>query len=201
MVPVLYGAAPRVGGAGVHPGGAVLAINASGFIVAAQSRAARIAVGASATRRSGKGTVEAARAYLRSLELAQFSVAKPRLFRDRVDRVTDELRRALPPKAGTWGLARKLINIFLRDALYTTYLCEEFGLGAAENLFELPLDSITSWYLRYYAGRGVLPRWRGVKRLSVEVSDKYQESAMRYAATRGLARVHLDTYWWGERVE
>jgi hypothetical protein len=97
-------------------------------------------------------------------------------------------------------LARKLTNIFLRDALYTTYLCEEYGLNVAEKFFEIPLDSITSRHLRKSAGRGVLPMWEGVKHLKPEASDEYQAYAEGLAQASRLARVHLDTYWWGERV-
>jgi hypothetical protein len=92
------------------------------------------------------------------------------------------------------------MNIFLRDALYTTYLCEKFRLDAAEKSFEIPLDSITSGRLREGAGRSVLPRWNGVKHLTSDANGQYQDYAEGLARTCGLARVHLDTYWWGERA-
>jgi hypothetical protein len=93
-----------------------------------------------------------------------------------------------------------LINIFLRDALYTTYLCKRFHLREAEGFFEVPLDSITAGHLRRNAGRGVLPPWKGVKHLTPEVSKRFQEYADHLAQTSGVAKVHLDTYWWGERA-
>jgi len=92
------------------------------------------------------------------------------------------------------------MNIFLRDALYTTYLCEKFRLREAESFFEVPLDSITAGHLRRNAGRGVLPRWKGVKHLTPEANERYQEYAEDLAKPRGVAKVHLDTYWWGERA-
>jgi hypothetical protein len=122
------------------------------------------------------------------------------VFRARLDEATDELRRELPKQARSWGLARKLTNIFLRDALYTTYLCEEFGLNVAEKFFEIPLDSITSRHLRESAGVGVLPRWEGVKYLKVDASDRYQAYADEIARDWEIPRVHLDTYWWGGRA-
>jgi len=66
-------------------------------------------------------------------------------------------------------------------------------------LLELPLDSITAKRLRQDLGRGRLPRWHGVKRLAPEISDEYQAAAQKIAAARGIARIHLDAYWWGVR--
>lgn len=170
------------------------------FLRAAQGRTARVAVSASTTRGQGSGTVKAARDFLCTLALRRFAVTRAVVFRARLDEATDDLRRALPLGARSWGLARKLLNIFLRDALYTTYLCEKFGLSVAEEFFEIPLDSITSGCLRERAGRGVLPRWKGVKHLNPGGSDRYQDYAREQAQARGHARVHLDTYWWGERA-
>ena len=44
-----------------------------------------------------------------------------------------------------------------------------------------------------------LPRWPGVKHLTPEISDQYQQEAEREAKRRKIARVHLDAYWWGAR--
>jgi len=41
-------------------------------------------------------------------------------------------------------MARKLLNIYLRNALYSTYLREAFELDTAEHLYEVPLDSIVA---------------------------------------------------------
>jgi hypothetical protein len=119
--------------------------------------------------------------------------------RARLDRVTAELMDALPRAGRSWGVARKVLNIFLRDALYTVYLRDAYGLDQGEELFELPIDSITAQRLRGCVGRGQLPPWLGVKRLEPETSDLYQATAQGVAAGRGIARVHLDAYWWGVR--
>jgi hypothetical protein len=106
---------------------------------------------------------------------------------------------ALPRAGRSWGVARKVLNIFLRDALYTVYLRDAFRLGRGEGLFELPLDSITAQRLRACVPRGQLPPWVGVKRLAPDASDLYQATAQTVADGRGIARVHLDAYWWGAR--
>jgi hypothetical protein len=169
------------------------------FLDAVQARAARIAVSASATRSQGGGVVLAARFFLEAIPLAQFSCARPRTFSRHLDDATLALRRSLPPNCRSWGLARKLLNIFLRDALYTCYLRDKYELGRSEAFMEIPLDSITTKKLRESAGRRVLPRWRGVKYLRPAESQLYQEHARVVAAREDMARIHLDTFWWGRR--
>jgi len=171
------------------------------FIDAVQARAARIACGASATRGQGAGVVAAGRQFLAKLPLSQFSVSRPSLFKQRIDRATEQLCASFPPTGRSWGLARKVLNIFLRDALYTTYLAEKFHLKDAEVHLEVPLDSITAGHLCQKAGPGVLPRWLGVRHLTPEASAIYQAYASEFASSQHIARAHLDTYWWGHRDE
>jgi hypothetical protein len=96
-------------------------------------------------------------------------------------------------------LARKLLNIFLRDAFYDHYLRQPFHLGRAERYLELPMDSVIAKRMRKEARGYSLPSWRGVKRLSPGTSDQYQRIASRLATRQGTARVHLDAFWWGTR--
>jgi hypothetical protein len=169
------------------------------FLVAVQAQVARSAIGPSTLRRQGAvGTVDAARGFLSTVPLRGFAVADDRRFRNQLDQVTEELRASLPRGAQTWGTARKALNVFLRDAMYCVYLDEVFRLRRAEQLLELPLDSITSKCLRKAATLGELPLWPGVRALRQDISDAFQAVASRVAAERGLARVHLDAFWWGK---
>jgi hypothetical protein len=84
----------------------------------------------------------------------------------------------------------------VRDCFYSTYLCDPFKLSKAEQLFEIPLDSITAKSLRKGMGRGKLPQWPGVKRVTPELNADYQSAATELAAERDVARVHLDALWW-----
>ena len=166
------------------------------FLRTVQSRAARVAVGPSTVRgRGNAGTVLAARRFLGQVDLAEFGVG-PDEFRTVLDRETRALRAALPRGARHWGIARKLLNIFLRDSLYTVYLASAYKLDRAEAALELPLDSITARKLKNLGSRGALPTWPGVKYLDREVSDRFQEAASVEAARRRVARVHLDAIWW-----
>ncbi|MDW7762062.1 MAG: hypothetical protein SCM96_15655 [Acidobacteriota bacterium] len=166
----------------------------SQLLQAFQSRTARISVGASTVRgRGNAGVVAAARRHLRQLDLSMFG--QPQFF-DNLNVATIALRDSLPSGARHWGLARKVLNIFLRDCLYNTYLDAAFGLSKNLAYFEIPLDGITAVHLKRAAGRGMLPAWPGVKHLAEPLSVRYQEAATAEAGRRGIPRVHLDAIWW-----
>jgi hypothetical protein len=169
----------------------------SAFLRTVQSRTARVAIGASSVRgRGNAGTVAASRAFLRSLPLERFALRNASKFAQALDRTTNDLRATLPRTAQHWGLARKILNIFLRDCLYTTYLAEAYRLQRAEPFLELPLDSITARQLRRSAGRGALPRWPGVRYVTPDISVRFQTVAAKEAKDRKIARIHLDALWW-----
>jgi hypothetical protein len=166
------------------------------FIRMIQSRAARIAVGPSTVRgRGNAGSVTAARNFLRRLDLSAFGVNDADTFASELDRATEMLRTALPHGAQHWGIARKALNIFLRDCFYTSYLMSAFHLDRVESFLELPLDSITAKRL-CDAPSGTLLRWPGVKHLTAPVSEQLQRVAADEARKLQIARVHLDAFWW-----
>jgi hypothetical protein len=107
---------------------------------------------------------------------------------------------AFPSGAKHWGLARKGLNIFLRECLYTVYICNEYSLSCAETSFEIPLDSITGKALYRESGKK-LPRWKTVRGLDPDLSDRFQAFAAQLGTARGYARVHLDAEWWGQRAD
>jgi hypothetical protein len=167
------------------------------FLAAIQARTARVSIGASAARgRGNKGAVRAARQFLSRLDLARFSVENSTTFEAQLNRITIRLVSVLPRKARRWGLARKFLNIFLRDCFYTTYLARTYHLERAEEFLELPLDSITAKELRKAARRGQLPRWPGVRKLTANINARYQAVALKEAGNENLARVHLDAKYW-----
>lgn len=149
--------------------------------------------------RGSEGAVKAGRAYLGDLSLADFGTSDPKRFRRALDDATLELKVAFPENSRYWGLARKGLNIFLRDCLYTIYLCNAYLLDSAESSFEIPLDSLTGEALHKAIAQ--LPRWRTVRALTPELSDEYQEAATNLAVSKGIARVHLEVFWWGSRIE
>src|SRR3954454_12802890 len=102
------------------------------FIPTVQHKVAISAVPPSTFRGSEAGLVAAARDFLQFLNLSQFAVSDPKRFAARLNRVTSQLRSNLPRESATWGIARKALNLFLRDAFYNTYLRERFKLLRAE---------------------------------------------------------------------
>lgn len=161
---------------------------------AIQNRVARIAVGPSSVRGSPAGTSHAARSFFSELVLQQLADAKD--FAADLDRLTGRLLKRLPRPPRNWGLARKLLNIFLRDCTYNAYLRSTFRLGRLERHLELPLDSITGRRLRRCKVGRSLPRWPGLIGLTETVSRRYQDAAKKYARCRRMRRVHLDVFWW-----
>lgn len=103
----------------------------------------------------------------------------------------------------SWRLARKLLNIYIRDCVYSRLLCAHYRLEAIEPFLEVPLDSFVAKGLTAEAmERGQtrrLPKWSTIKGLERAESDLYQAFASELAAERGHARIHLDVVLWGAR--
>ena len=162
-----------------------------------QRRTATVAVSASAVRGIGPtGTAAAARAYLANLNLDSISQPTERRFRTVLDRETRELRGHLPRGGRYWGLARKLLNIFLRDALYNQYLSKLYRLKSVEPWLEVPLDSHVGKALRSEFLDPRLPAWKTIKALTPELSATFQSAARVIARRKGIAAVHLDLFYW-----
>jgi hypothetical protein len=62
--------------------------------------------------------------------------------------------------------------------LYNKYLNRRFHLQAIERWLEVPLDGVVARALKQRGSRGELPPWPGLKNLTQQVSDKFQDFAM-----------------------
>ena len=157
-------------------------------------------VGASTVRGlKTKGVAAAARKALQRVDLKPYGRSKNSRFHLLLDRDTERVRLALPRGARHWGVARKVLNIFLRGALYNTYLNLEFKLSVNEANFEIPLDSVSASGIRNARTQRPRPRWDGVKHVTPESNRIFQDSAKEIAEERGTSRVHLDAEFWGGR--
>ncbi len=166
------------------------------FLTIIRSYTARVAVGPSAVRgKDNGGVVEAASRFLREMVLTSFGTKSPKAFAAALDGETENLRRVLPKRAQHWGLARKVLNIYLRAALYTGYLRDAYALERAELFFEVPLDRYTGTAICAACGDRSM-RWDAVKRLTPDVSAAFQALAAKEGKRRRVARVHLDALWW-----
>ena len=158
-------------------------------------RVAELSVGASAVRGMPRGTVAAARNALKRTRLTAIPIAERERFRSWLDQQTRRVSAALPEPS--WGVARKLLNIFLRSCVYDTALRTGYGLAPVEPWLEVPLDQQVAAGIRSCSGEN-LPRFAN-KRLERSVSVEYQEVARRLAQRAGTHRIHLESCWW--RVE
>jgi hypothetical protein len=163
-----------------------------------QARVARVAVGPSTVRGYGAGVVAASQNFLARLKLEPIADLELSEFPRKLDRLTLSLIDALPPDAQHWGLARKVLNIGLRDIVYARHLCAHYpGLAQLEPVLELPLDGIVGKRLREQDP--TVPRWKRIKDVSPDSSRMYQQAASCIAKSHGIARIHLDALWWGVR--
>jgi hypothetical protein len=125
-------------------------------------------------------TVACARKYLKTIDLAEIGKAGKTGFSALLDDHTKKLASRLPGLPGEkWGVARKSLNLFFRDAVYNHYLRKHYGLAPVEAALEIPLDSNVSDRLHVEPEGKNLPSWGTVKRLKSEDSAKFQAAAAR----------------------
>ena len=172
------------------------------FMDIVQERVAEVAIGASTLRNIGaSGVVEAAREFLKQLDLEKFVVKHEAVFRKRLDEETQALQKRFPSEAKHWGAARKAINIFLRDALYNRYLCQHFKLQQIDRFLEIPLDGYTAKGLKDKVEEHTKKhslRWPGLKGLNKSLNNRYQDIAEAIAKEHRTSRVHYDMILWLE---
>jgi len=162
-----------------------------------QRRIANISIGPSTLRGMGpKGMVEKARKYLCELNLGDFRVRSNRKFVQVLDHHTSTMKRRLPAGSRRWGIARKCLNVFLRDVIYNRFLCEKYNLYNLERWLELPIDRQVAKSLKLEPEGSELERWKGVIHLRPETNKAYQEVANKIAKRIGTCRVHLDLIYW-----
>jgi hypothetical protein len=144
---------------------------------------------------AGKGALAQIQSFLKRIDLAQISKCDPAQYRDKLDSLTDELLAALPaPDREKWGMARKCLNLFFRDAFYNFYLRSAHNLQKLEAEFEIPLDGQVGKKLNKENPK--LPRWKSVIGLRANQSAAYQAAALEIAKNNKTHRVHLDVKYW-----
>lgn len=155
-------------------------------------RIAELSVGASAVRGMPKGTVSAARNALKSIRLVTISKTNRSDFIKNLNYLTYRLSKALPEQS--WGIARKVLNIFIRSCVYDCGLRSAYNLGRIEPWLEVPLDQQVASGIRMCSGED-LPKFRN-KYLDSRTSALYQDAARRIARRIGTAPIHLESCWW-----
>ena len=101
-----------------------------------------------------------------------------------------------------WGAARKVLNIFMRDAIYNHYLRKNYKLQCCERYCEVPLDKKIAKQLRSKEHAGIdnaLLKWTTIKDLKPETSGRYQQIAKNYAKKERIPRIHVDACLWPDQ--
>ena len=163
-----------------------------------QARNAQITVGPSAIRGQPEGTKKAAVKYLKNLDLKDFQNVTEKRFKEILDEKTGELQKELP--SNSWGMARKIMNIFLIQCFHDKYLSEKYQLDGIIDFMELPLDNKNAKKIKEEADNEwkQLPRWINITSLKKTTCEKYQECAKEIAKKKGIERYQLDLCWWRE---
>ena len=163
-----------------------------------QAHVAKCAITPSTMQYYPKETMAAAIKYLSNMEIAKFQVTT---FARLLNSQTEMLRRTLPEDGryvggAAWGMARKCLNIFLRDALYNSYLRNEYNLVNLERHMEVPLDSHTMDAIMRDIEGIFLSTRPSIANLTPDLSDQYQDVAAKIAARMSTYKVHLDLLFW-----
>ena len=161
-----------------------------------QKRIANNSVGTSTVRGQPKGTVTIARTFLKSVNLKDFSDASEDQFRTVLDAYTSKLKNELP--SHSWGIARKVLNIFLFQAAHDIFLNRYYALDKIICYLEVPLDNPNAKKLKKIAKlKGKNLDWKNIYSLAPETSIQFQECARKYAYDKyNCERCYLDIFWW-----
>lgn len=164
-------------------------------------RLASTAIGPSTIRRlAPAGTIGPARSFLERIDLHQLASCSEVEFATLLDSLT--LAYTQEVSSLPWGAARKFLNIFLRDCLYYRFICDEYNLTRIEKYLEVPLDNDVIVELKAQAGQRSLPKWRGVSKLTPDISKCFQQYAKIVAERNEVMRVDLDIeYWRGAKAQ
>lgn len=168
------------------------------YLTILQKRTGVLAIGRSTLRNQGApGVIEKARDYLKVIDLKPLKkIDTETKLKNYLQKHTIKLSNNFPRGAkGNWGAARKAINIFLRDCLYNQYLSKEYGFHKLEKWLEVPLDGDVANKLKSKHPDSEL-KWKSIKSLGKEMSDKFQSYASQSAKLDGVSRVHLDIKYW-----
>ena len=173
---------------------------------AVQTYVAATSVGASTVRGYAEGTKEDCEQFLVDLPLSSLRRRKPASFRAFLDTQTDNLianlEKSTKLQEGEYfGLARKVLNIFLHNAYSNQFLCKKYRLWKYTSQYEVPIDSKTAAGIRKdYKALGFRRsepwKWKGLLHHESDANDRYQDAAEIIAQNDGTTRVRLDAYYY-----
>lgn len=139
-----------------------------------------------------------ARTFVERLDLRTIGRINPDGYVRKLDKWTVGLMAQLPEGARRWGLARKIINVFMVGVYLNGYFSEACGWKRFGEVLETPLDSrAANGLIDLARERNIeLPRWAGVRALTQADSALYQNFASQHAGTLKIPRACLDIVLW-----
>ena len=181
-------------------------MNETYFYNLLQRRLAQVAIGPSAIRNQGApGLITILRDYLeKRIDLKLFidSLDDEAKYKAFLNKHTSNIVEKFPNHAKSWGAARKGLNLFLREIVYSHFFSTQFSFPNEFNKFnefvkfmEVPLDKEVANGL-IFDSNGLLPKWVSIKYLTLEESYRYQNQALIIATKEQIARVNLDLMYW-----
>ena len=176
------------------------------FYLLLHRRLSQIAIGAPAIRNQGSGgLIKILRQYFETkVDLEHFikSVANETQYGEFLNGHTSKVLTLFPDTAQSWGAARKGLNLFLREIIYSKFFSHRFSLpddfeefNQFVKFMEVPLDKEVAHGL-IADSNGQVPKWINIKHLTPTLSATYQSQASIIATQENVARVNLDLKYW-----
>jgi hypothetical protein len=150
-----------------------------------QQRTAQL-ISSRSLRNQGDGIVEIAKQFLRNMDISLFTNGNESMFRSQLNEQTHRLirRGRNHGKEIKWGSARKVINVFLEECLYSKAINDEYGIQRIIGFLEIPLDSQVFRFLKKVERESIevlgnpnLPTKFTIKSLKHYNSKRFQQYA------------------------
>ena len=134
-----------------------------------------------------KGTKKMLEEHPCQVTLAKLPITKAG-YSNWLDSQTTKLKTAI--SGMEWGVARKAMNIFMRDVFYNRFLFNAYCNDTMGDWLEIPVDRLVANALLMRFPD--LSPWKTLKHLEPIAHTAYQNAALKLAICKGTTRVHLD---------
>jgi hypothetical protein len=175
------------------------------FLKYIHKRLSTISVGASALRNQGaSGIIKTARNYFYEIKIDDFiaTIDNGNDYKKFLNTHTEKLVSKFPKEARSWGAARKGLNLFFREIVYNKFFSDYYKLPIEFTKFndkikylEVPLDKDVATGI-YNDTELNIPKWKSIKKLDLDLSEKYQNAAQEISKKINIAKVNLDLKYW-----
>lgn len=176
------------------------------FYMLLRRRLSQTSIGPSTVRNQGApGIVAILRTYFEhNVNLNEFINALPdhQNYQTFINQHTNQIVLQFPENAQSWGAARKGLNIFLREIVYSKFFSNLYTIPEEFDEFnnfvqhmEVPLDKDVAKGIRQDAIIH-LPNFGTIKHLTYNLSSIYQNQATIIANNENIARINLDLKYW-----